>query len=60
MKAGTGMYLLYDKHNTLLRYLQHYIHQYDDTCRGEASFTTIIYLPLCIFVKILPNDDHTG
>lgn len=53
MKASTSMYLLYNKYNTQLHYLQHYIHQYDDTCKGEAFFTTIIYLPLCIFVKIL-------
>lgn len=58
MKTSTGMYLFYNKHSTQLHYLQHYIHQYDDTCKGEASFSTIIYLPLCIFVKILPDDDH--
>jgi len=60
MKASTVMYLLYNKHNNQLRYLQHRIHQYDETCKGEVSFITIIYLRLCIFIKILPDDDHNG
>jgi hypothetical protein len=60
MKASNGMYLFYNKHNIQLHYLQYYIHQYDDTYKGEASLTTIIFLPLCIFVKILPDDDHNG
>jgi hypothetical protein len=59
-ESSTAVYLLYKKHNAQLHYQQHYIQQYDDICKGEASFTTIIYLPFCIFVNILPDDDHTG